>query len=372
MEKLKIKCRGMAWILAGLLAVGPVLQTAQAQQGFDLSRGMTVGPDTSKCGEGKCGASQGSSRTGGNNTDGVRTPEGISVGGNGNGSEKKKKKNKNGGGSSVLPVVLVGVAALVIVSQLLAKESEQPEAAPDEQGDTAPDLLDRLLRQGPELATAFNMSAFMIRGPVKGGWPLVIDYEHGGPGQVQLQVSARGASHVYNYPLPLLGAGRHIIQFKLHPDLGPQLRPAVIAVTARAGGQTLPDFRIYGLGAGPEAVGSVAIDQLVFRPPSIRVSHNETAAYRFHSSSDFDRIAVEFMQLEQAGDGSRHRFVDSQSLEEGIRQDHWVGLNEARVWDGRDKSDKISMGTHRLQVRAWDTKGDWVSAWSEPVVAVDD
>jgi hypothetical protein len=371
MEKFKIKYWGIAWILAGVLAVGPVLQAAQAQQVFGPDQYSTVGLNTNRCGEGKCGASPGSSSTGGNYTDNVVKPQGFSDGGSG--SDKKDKKKKNGGGgSSVLPAVLVGVAALIVVSQLLAKESEQPEATPDEQGDTAPDLLDRLSRQGPELATAFNMSAFIIRGPVKGGWPLVIDYEHGGSGQVQLQVSARGASHVYNYPLPPLGAGRHIIQLKLHPDLGPQLRPAVIALTARAGEQTLPGFRVYGLGVGPEAVGSVAIDQLQFRPPSIRVSHDETAAYRFHSGSDFDSIAIEFLQLEQAGDGSRHSFVDRQFLEEGVRQDHWVGLNESRVWDGRDKSDKTSVGTHRLQVRAWDADGDWVCAWSEPVVAVAD
>lgn len=346
----------IAWILAGVLAIGPVLQAAQVQQVFDPGQHSTVGINTNRCGDGKCGTRKVASNRGGDYNNGDPKPGGSS----------------GGGGSSILPAVLVGVVALVVVSQLLAQESEQPEGTPDEQGDTAPDLLDRLSRQGPEFATAFNMSAFMIRGPVKGGWPLVIDYEHGGPGQVQLQVSARGASHVYNYPLPPLGAGRHIIQLKLHPDLGSQLRPAVIAVTARAGEQTLSGFRVYGLGVGPEAVGSVAIDQLQFRPPSIRVSRGETAAYRFHSGSDFDSIAIEFLQLEQAGDGSRHSFVARQFLEEGVRQDHWVGLNESRVWDGRDKSDKASVGTHRLQVRAWDTDGDWVCAWSEPVVAVAD
>lgn len=346
MGKLMIKCGGIAWFLAGVLAVGPVLQAAQAQPVFDPGQRITVSANTDYVAKQKVDP------------------------GRGDGPVNRRGKKHNGGGNSVLPVVLAGVAALVVISQLLANESEQPETTPDEQGDTSPDLLDRLSQQGPEFATAFNMSAFMIRGPVKGEWPLVIDYEHGGSGRVQLQVSARGAAHVYNYPLPPLGPGRHIIQLKLHPDLGPQLRPAIIAVTARDGEQTLSGFRVYGLGVGPEAVGSVAIDQLQFRPPSIRVSHNETAAYRFHSGSDFDSIAIEFLQLEQAGDGSRHSFVDRQFLDEGVRQNHWVGLNESRAWDGRNQSDQTSVGTHRLQVRAWDTDGDWVCAWSEPVVAV--
>jgi hypothetical protein len=200
-----------------------------------------------------------------------------------------------------------------------------------------------------------------------------VDYEQTRAGRIEIQVSARGAANIYRFPLPPLGAGRHLVRFTLPEALGPELRPAVVAVSAMGGAAesgTLADFNVYGLGAGPEAVGSVAIDQLGFGPRSIRVSQEEAARYRFFSHSDFDTVSIEFLGLERAADGSRHRFVGRRFLAEGVRSEQWVGLDEPRVWDGRDDQDLVSVGNHRLQVRAWDRDGDWVCAWSPDSVVV--
>jgi hypothetical protein len=273
-----------------------------------------------------------------------------------------------------LPAVAIGAVALFAISQLLAKEKVQPPETPDEEGRTSQDRLNHFVDDGPDFPSLFNMSAFVVRGPVKGGWPLVVDYEQLQPGRIEILVSARGAQNTYRFPMPRLAAGRHLIRLTLPEALGPDLRPAVVAVTAIGGNArqpaTLADFSIYGLGAGPEAVGSVAIDQLGFSPQSIRVSRDETARYRFFSHSDFDTVSIEFLGLERAADGSRHRFVGRELLADGVRPDQWVGLDEPRTWDGRDDSDKVSVGSHRLQVRAWDRAGDWVCAWSPASVSV--
>jgi len=270
------------------------------------------------------------------------------------------------GGSSV-PAILAGAVALVMIGSLLSQYKSQA-------AESDPDMANEWARRGPELAPQFNSSAFALRAAVRGGWPLVIDYAHGGPGQVELQISVRGSGEVLTFPLPRLDGGRHIIRFQLPPWLGDDIGDAIIAVTARggsAGTETLPDFRIFGLGAGPEAVGSVAIDRLSFGPPGIHVSQREAARYRFFSRSDFDSLSVEFFRVTDAGDGSRHQFVAQQLLGEGVRPDHWVGLNEVRQWDGRGAADRASLGRHRLQVRAWDADGDWVCAWSDSFVNVD-
>ncbi|GGO79792.1 hypothetical protein GCM10011348_14990 [Marinobacterium nitratireducens] len=268
-------------------------------------------------------------------------------------------------GGSNMPAVLAGVAALTAIAALIAHNRAAAEADQPMESDWA--------TGGPELAPLFNSSAFAMRAAVRGGWPLVIDYAHGGPGQVEVQISKRGSGEVLTFPLPRLDGGRHIVRFQLPPWLGDDVGDAIIAVTARGGPdgtQTLPDFRIYGLGAGPEAVGSVAIDRLGFGPPGIRVSEHEDARYRFFSRSDFDSLSVEFFRVSESGDGSRHEFVDQQLLPGGVRPNHWVGLDEERRWDGRGTAQQTSLGRHRLQVRAWDADGDWVCAWSDSFVNV--
>lgn len=267
--------------------------------------------------------------------------------------------------SPQLPAILAGAEALVAIDKLLADSS---------QGSTSnTQSLRELSNTGPQQADSFNMSAFAIRAPIRGGWPLVVDYEHSEPGQVEVQVSVLGTPEVQRFPLPCLAGGRHHIQFRLPDDLGTDVREALVAVTARGasgGNETLADFHLYALGAGPGAVGSVAIDRLEFRPPGIHVSQGETANYQFYSKSDFDRVAVEFFRVTEVGDGSRHEYVAQQLLDEGVRPDHWIGLNEARRWNGLDKANRASLGPHRLQVRAWDSEGSWVCAWSENFVTV--
>jgi hypothetical protein len=167
---------------------------------------------------------------------------------------------------------------------------------------------------------------------------------------------------------------RCLIQFRLPPEVfGDQRRPAVIAATATdaQGNATQPEFDVFALGAGPRAIGSVAIDQVSFGPSVIRVADGQQALYRFFSHSDFGNAAVEFWKVEKEFDGSRLFFVDDRSIEGGIRKNQWIGLNERREWDGTEKGQKVSTGQHKVQVRAWDRAGDWVTAWSSSMVSVE-
>jgi len=155
-------------------------------------------------------------------------------------------------------------------------------------------------------------------------------------------------------------------------EIGAEPRPALIAVTATEmdGQTTLPGFKVYGLGAGARAVGSVAIDHVLFQPPSIRARKGQTAAYRFFSHSDFGNASVEFMRVSRATDGSRLEYVNDQLIDAGVRKDQWIGDPERREWNGTDGDNRVSPGPHKLRVRAWDYAGDWVTAWSDSVVTV--
>lgn len=277
--------------------------------------------------------------------------------------EGDRPAERDAGNNWVIPAVIVGAAALFAIGKSIAEEKS--ERRDDTEGTRA------LLRDGPQLAPQFNASAFGVRGLVRGGWPVVVDYAQHRPGQVMLQIAIPGADTV-TYRLDKFGLGRHVLRFELPPFLGDRLKPAVIALTAadlETGQKTIDGFSIYGLGIGPRAVGSVAVDRLTFDPGLMRPARGETAGYAFHSRSDFDHAAVEFMQVTQSPDGLRKRYVSGQRIGP-VQQDRRIESAPTQRWDGRDDQAKLSAGRHQLQVRVWDEGGDWVGAWSESVVVV--
>lgn len=280
-------------------------------------------------------------------------------------NDQPPDRHDGGGRNWLLPAIVVGVAALVAVNQGLKKEKEQVDRD-DSEGTR------QLLRDGPQLPRQFNTSAMGIRGLLRGGWPIVVDYEQLRPGRVELRIGIPGAE-VITYRLDQFGLGRHLLRFNLPSFLGDGLKPALIAVTAvdpDRPDETLGGFRVYGVGIGPRAVGSIAVDRLEFAPDTVSVGQGQTAGYGFHSKSTFDNAAVEFMLVSQTPDGVHASYVNGLRIRGGVRQDAWFESADADRWDGHDAEKRVSEGRHQLQVRVWDDGGDWVGAWSDALVTV--
>jgi len=87
--------------------------------------------------------------------------------------------------------------------------------------------------------------------------------------------------------------------------------------------------------------------------------------------SNFAKVSVEFMKVDEAQDGSRFSYVRNQLIAGGVRERQWVGKREPRNWDGEDDKGQVSLGFHKLRVRVWDERGDWVAAWSDSKVYVE-
>ncbi len=275
----------------------------------------------------------------------------------------QRPRGDGGGKNWLIPAIIVGAAALFAIGKALAEE--KAEKRDIDEGTR------ELLRDGPQLAPQFNASAFGVRGLVRGGWPVVVDYTQQRPGRVLLRIAIPGAETV-SYRLDRFGLGRHLLRFELPPFLGDRLQPAVVALTAadlETGTRTIDGFVVHGLGIGPRAVGSVAVDRLEFDPGLMRPARGETAGYAFQSRSDFDHAAVEFMQVTQSPDGLRKRYVRGQRIGP-VQRDSRVESAPPQRWDGRDERAQLSPGRHQLQVRVWDEGGDWVGAWSESLVLV--
>lgn len=252
----------------------------------------------------------------------------------------------------------VGIGVGLDLGQLLRSANRPDPAAP-------------LLAKGPGFPTEFSMSCLPMHGLVKGGWPMVVDYTLARPGGVSIEIHLEGggAAHVQH----LDGSpGRHLLRFDLPASLGTAPRAALVLVK---GGEEAGRLQLFGLGAGPRAVGSVAIDQVEFTPSVLRRSARETARYSFFARSDFNRLAASVLKV-QAGEGaikvSRVREFDHPG---GVSRGTRFGPGAAQPWDGSDERNQASPGLHLLQVRAWASAaedGDWVTAWSGRGVQVSD
>jgi hypothetical protein len=232
-----------------------------------------------------------------------------------------------------------------------------------------------LTRDGPQIPPRFAMGTFTVHGFVQGDWPMVLDFQLLKTGQAWVEVIS-GDTEPFYYRLDGTQLGRQLIVLKLPFRFGKSPVPALYSLrTLTAGpGEIAPlPTVVYGLGAGPTAVGSMMIDGMHFLPSSIRRSRNENAFYGFHSRADFSQVAVDIYREEVIGDDVIETFVYRDKLRDGVRRDQRVGENNSRKWDGKNQKGKISAGLHRAGVRVWtDPKkdGSWEIATSDELVNV--
>jgi hypothetical protein len=236
-----------------------------------------------------------------------------------------------------------------------------------------PDISQQLIQSGPQFPAQFSMSCAPIKGFLRGGWPVVIDYQPAGGSDVVLEIHTMGNDQPYVVQLDG-SARRQIVRLDLPESISKTPQVALFLVRAvKPDGSAAAGMQLFGLGAGPRAVGSVAIDQVDFRPGSMRVSQKQKASYSFYSRSDFNRTVVEILRVQRRADEITVSLARSTPLDVGINRGTWVGKKEPLTWDGYDGENHISKGPHLLQVRAWlnaQDERDWVAAWSPSTVVV--
>lgn len=231
---------------------------------------------------------------------------------------------------------------------------------------------EHMARSGPQVPDAYSMSTLSMHGLVRGNAPFVYEGD-AGEARLRIEFRVKGAEpYIYHVE----GRGRLQKIFHLPGSWGEQPRAAVIDVRAvrPGGGAEVPaPFRLYALGMGEKAVGSVAIDQVSFGPPQVRIGRFGKARYSFLSRSDFNRVVSEFSRVEfkdgMVRVGGR---VNAQDLGQ-VSRGEWVGRERPRIWDGKDGDGEVSQGLHLLTVRAWRSsikEGDWVVSWSPDWVEI--
>jgi len=226
----------------------------------------------------------------------------------------------------------------------------------------------KLARDGPKVADRFNMSSFSVAAFCQSNWPVVIDLVLTNGGEMSIDVVTEGYP-TFTYRIRSNTGRRRQIIFQLPASFPGKPTPGMYTVnaTSAAPGVATPVYsRIFGMGGGKRAVGSVAIDQVKFGPDTIRPKLSQEAVYEFHAHTDFDRVRAEFLKAVTA-QGQIISVLEDHDDINGVQRE----TTSTRRWNGK----KASAGEHLLQVRAWESalaKSNWVIAWSADQVLVEE
>ena len=225
---------------------------------------------------------------------------------------------------------------------------------------------------GPRFVDTYPVGSFAIRGFAKDGWPVVLDFRPEPNTRTTMDV-VFSENKIASIVVDTNGlAGRHLDKFAM-PANGwarkkPKpadyvLRSVYIAPSPRAG-QAAP-LEVFGIGGGPRAVGSVAIEQLSIRTDPRNPS--QPVQFAFNAKSPFNHVRSEVVRFDNDGEEIRLSRVMQVN-------DDDVGVGpHAGSWDGRIAgSSNRSVGTHRFQVRGWFTQDDksWVGAVAPTLLRV--
>lgn len=241
-----------------------------------------------------------------------------------------------------------------------------------------------LVQSGPRFPDHYSVGTFAVQGYTRSGWPIVVDFLPEPSSLTSIEIAIDGQLR-YEKLLDASGErGRQLVKLVLPADLADRPVPAVYAVHSvrfvdsrvvkDANGNDVPSpVEIFGIGAGPKAVGSVAVDDVQFGPSPVSMAGNgpREALYSYNVRSPFNHAVVEILKF------ASH---DGEIEVEPVANDHVPGLNLGRTepgrWNGTGEDGHTpSFGLHRLQVRAWFGASDaedlsWVGAWSPNAVMV--
>lgn len=259
----------------------------------------------------------------------------------------------------ILAAIAIGVVLYFLLRNTKFANSNMP-------------LEQTLLEEGPQLPVDYPDGSLSVRGFARDGWPVVVDFEPqpGTVTQLELQIGEGREARRQTIVLDPDGSqGRRLVTVET-PSTGiaPEPRPATYLVTSlpiaaldveRPESVAPASLKIYGIGGGPRAVGSVAIEQLAFSPSA------PGATFSYFAKSEFSKARAQVQRLERSGRTIRILpvFISRESnLSVGRRNGSWPGTAAG--------SNMRSAGLHRLQVTGWFTTDDrsWVAALAPDLI----
>ena len=266
------------------------------------------------------------------------------------------------GSGSVIPII-AGVGTAVVLGALIFGH----HGGKHSDGAKLPDA-HFLEKNGPQIAETYPVGSFSVRGFTRDNWPIVIDFLPRRSTRTTLDVIIDDHK-ISTLIIDSNGlAGRHLEKL-IMPANGWAKKPKVATYLVRSvyldrfgnlGGPA--PLEVYGIGGGPRAVGSVAIEQLNFRG-----GPGQPAQFAYQAKSPFNHVRTEVVRF-----NSDDQAIHIARVMEVSTEDVAVGRHTGS-WDGLDTAlGTPSHGVHRFQVRAWFTSDDksWVGAVAPSLLTI--
>ncbi len=217
----------------------------------------------------------------------------------------------------------------------------------------------------PHLLT-FTSRLLEARGPVRGGWPVVVDYQLERDGFIELEIDI--GSHSKIYRLRGKAGGRKDRIRKLGRKFGREPRMATLTIRAfDKRSRESVNYRFHGLGAGRGAIASTAIKPDGFDPP--KIDADQTTSWNFHCLGKFHYIKADvykrLVEDKHSGiDLIKSKLIRSMEYGKGVDRLRCPLTPDTRCageWDGRtNPPPQLSVGTHVLTITVSNTDTeDW-------------
>jgi len=201
-----------------------------------------------------------------------------------------------------------------------------------------------------------------VQGYAVNGWPIVVDVDTSRGATAWIEVRGRDTGPPIG--IPLTGAGRRT-QVVYLPYDGPFSSASVAKFIVRStsvgpdGRRAYAPLGMFGIGAGPRAVGSMTIEVTDFDPA--QASRPDQVRYAVMAHRLFDRSAIEILRMPTTG--------DRLELIKDARQFPFPPGLHAGDWRTMGVKPSPAAGDYLLQVRAWlvgaaGDERDWTGAYA--------
>ncbi len=218
-------------------------------------------------------------------------------------------------------------------------------------------------RDGPRFPSKLAPGQFQVQGYAAPGWPVVLDFEAPPGADTWLEVALEGFDRSGpKYPLEP-GVGRRVVVVTLPAGGGfnhvIRARYTLYSMLKSGGRSTPADLKVYGMGCGPRAVGSMTlvIDQL----QPLDAPGPSAVSFVLNALRPFDRSATEILRLPDGASGDLALVRDARALPLTL------GPHDGR-WASMHADSREGPGLYILQARAWlvgarNDERDWTGAY---------
>lgn len=218
------------------------------------------------------------------------------------------------------------------------------------------EVVQSLVRAGPSVSTYPTPLQFSARGFIQNGWPIVIKYRVPAGAVPTLTVKPLfGGGEPFTHELPPSDGSDRLYSFIAGvTGANEKVVVADYLITARnSSTDTATPVTILGFGAGPRAVGSIAIDQIRTDPPTIQRPTGKMVTvltFTYLLENDWDLVSEDLWRICK---GVLCNFSHPR------RPYHPAGQGPQR-WEWQVKRN-AKVGQYQLVIRAWHICGTQVN-----------